>query len=433
MQASSSRPLYSFPIVAAIAAVALRLAALFAAWTWRPWVVVNPLMSGGEVVGIAHSIVSGKGFGNPLGVIATGPTAWICPAYPYLVAGVFKFAGIYTVRARLILLALNCIFAGLTVFPIYGITRRSFGARIAVLASWVWVVLPSAWQVPVRLTWDSTLNALSFTVIFWATLAVRSQRRLLVWAAYGALWAIGALINASILSLAPFFFGWLLWALRKQAAPWLKPLLVAGLVFVLGVAPWSLRNYLVFGKFIPIRSNMGLVLWLGNHPGGHGFDPTLSPFGNPQQALLYQQMGEIKYMSAKKHEAVEFMKSHPSQTLSMALSNVWTFWIDVTDRQANPWYGGSRYLSVDFMANAAVILFGLVGMLLALRSHNFYAVLYVVVLVIFPLVYYLTRPALRFRFAIEPLLAILAAYGAVCVLNWLSGAGATVSTESSQQ
>ena len=90
MQASASRPFYSSPIVAAVAAVILRLAALFAAWRWRPWVVVNPLMSGGEVVSIAHSIVAGKGFGNPLGVIATGPTAWVCPAYPYLVAGVFQ-------------------------------------------------------------------------------------------------------------------------------------------------------------------------------------------------------------------------------------------------------------------------------------------------------------------------------------------------------
>jgi Dolichyl-phosphate-mannose-protein mannosyltransferase len=433
MQVSASRPLYSFPTVAAFAAVILRLAALLAAWRWRPWVVVNPLMSGGEVVSIAHSIVAGKGFGNPLGVVATGPTAWVCPAYPYLVAGVFEFAGIYTVKARLILLALNCIFAGLTVFPVYGIAKRSFGTSVAVLASWVWVVLPSAWQIPVRLAWDSTLNALSFTVIFWATLAVRSQRRLLAWAAYGALWATGVLINASILSLAPFFFGWLLWELRKQAAPWLKPLVTAGLVFVLGVAPWSLRNYLVFGKFIPIRSNMGLVLWLGNHPGGRGFDATLSPFGNQQQALLYQQMGEIKYMSAKKHEAIEFMKSHPSQTLSMALSNVWTFWIDVTDRQANPWYGGSRYLSVDFIANFTVILFGLTGMLVALRLRNSSAALYLVVLVVFPLVYYLTRPALRFRFAIEPLLAILAAYGAVYVLNLVNGAAPRESTKSSHQ
>lgn len=418
MQASS-RPLYRSPIFIAVAAIVLRLTGLYIAFRWRPWVVLDPLMSGGEVVQIARSIVAGKGFGNPLGLIETGPTAWVCPVYPYLVAWIFMLAGTYTVKSRLILSGLNCVLAGLTVFPIYAIAKRTFGTNVAVVASWVWVVLPSAWQIPVRLAWDSTLNALSFAVILWATIAIRGQRRLSIWASYGALWAAGALINASILSLAPFLFGWLLWELRKQSLPWLKPLAVAVLVCVVGVAPWTFRNYLAFGKFIPIRSNMGLVLWLGNHPGGHGFDARLSPYGNQQQASIYKRMGEIGYMTARKHEAVAFMKSHPTETLGTALRNVCTFWFGVTDRQANPWYGGSKYLSIDFIANFLVILLGLIGMFIALRSRISSAVLYLAVLVVFPLVYYLTRPALRFRFAIEPMLAILAAYGAACVFDWM--------------
>ncbi len=34
------------PIAAAIAAAVLRLIGLYAAFRWRPWVVVNPVMSG---------------------------------------------------------------------------------------------------------------------------------------------------------------------------------------------------------------------------------------------------------------------------------------------------------------------------------------------------------------------------------------------------
>ncbi len=417
----SKPPLSYSPIFLAITASVLRLVGLYGAWRWRPWVVVNPVQSGGEVVQIARSIVSGNGFGNPLGVINTGPTAWVCPVYPYLVAGIFRLGGIYSEKSRLILLALNCIFAGLTIFPIYGIAKRTFGTHVAVLASWIWIVLPSAWQIPIRMAWDSTLDALSLAVILWATVAIREERRLWRWAAYGALWALAALINASILSLAPFLFGWLLWELRKKALPWVKPLAIAVLVCAIGVAPWTFRNYLVFGKFIPIRSNMGLVLWMGNHAGSEGFDTTLSPYGNMQQAALYKQMGEVAYMTAKKHEAVAVMKAHPTKTLGMALRNAWTLWFGVTDRQANPWYGGSKYLSIDFIANAVVILLGLVGIVLVLRSHVSSAPLYLAVLVVFPLIYYVTRPALRFRFAIEPMLVILAAYGAVCLFSWIKG------------
>jgi asparagine N-glycosylation enzyme membrane subunit Stt3 len=416
MQASSRR-LFCAPAFIAISATLLRLAGLGLLYRFRPWLVVGP-STGGEVSQIARSIVLGRGFGNPLGIVITGPTAWLCPVYPYIVAGAYKLAGIYTVKSRLLLLALNCVFAGLTVVPIYAIARRTFGTTTAVCAAWIWVVLPVAWHVPLKLAWDSTLNALSFAVLLWATLAVRSQRRWLLWAGYGALWAIAALINASILSLAPFFFGWLLWQFRKESAPWLKPLTTAALVFALGLAPWTIRNYAVFGKFVLIRSNFGLVLWMGNHPGSYGFDPTLSPFGNARPAAEYMQMGELAFMAEQKHKAYAFMKSHPGRTLGLALRNAWTFWIDVTDFQANPWYGPG-YLNSRFASNTALILLALVGAFQMLRSHNPAAPLYLAVVIFFPPIYYLSRPGLRFRFTIEPVLTILAAYGAVFVFHWI--------------
>lgn len=419
MQATFRR-LVSSPIVAAITGAALRLIALYSLFRWRPWVVVNPVMSGGEVTQIAKSIVLGKGFGNPLGVVDTGPTAWLCPVYPYIMAGFFSVDGIHTARSRLMLLALNCIFVGLTVFPIYAIAKHTFGRSTAIWASWIWVVLPSAWQIPIRLTWDSSLNALSFAILFWATLAVRGRRTLLPWAGYGALWALSVLINASIVSLAPFFFAWLLWETHKQSRPWLRPLLTAILIFILGVSPWTLRNYLVFGKFVPLRSNFGLVLWMANHSESVGFDSFSSPYGNAEQAAIYRRVGEVQYMKTKKLEAYAFMKSHPGRTLANATRNFWIFWFGVTDRDMNPWYGGSQYMSIDFIANAMVILLGLIGVLQALRSRNPAVFLYLAVLIFFPPLYYLTRPALRFRLAIEPVLAVLAAYGAVYIFTWVT-------------
>src|ERR1700690_1914492 len=53
---------------------------------------------GFEVGQIAKSIVLGKGFSSPLLMVETGPTAHLCPIYTYLVAGVFKLLGIYTVK-----------------------------------------------------------------------------------------------------------------------------------------------------------------------------------------------------------------------------------------------------------------------------------------------------------------------------------------------
>jgi len=411
------KQLFCSPVFISSAVLVSRVVGSALEWWWRPWSLNLQGPYGWEVGRVAESIASGKGFGNPLSLFDTGPTAWLCPVYPYMVGIIFKLWGICSVKSHLVLLALNFVFAALTIFPIYSIAKRTFGAEVAVLASWIWFVVPSTWILP-RYVWDSALDALSLALIFWATLAVRSQRRIMTWAAYGALWAIGALINASVLSLAPFLFGWLFWELRRQAVPWIRPMATAVLLFVLGVAPWTLRNYLVFGKFIPIRSNMGLMLWFGNHPGVHGIDTTLSPFANPVEGDLYRRMGEIPYMTAKKHEAVAFMVSHPGRTLGLTLHGVWTYWFEVSDRHNIPWYEGSTFVKAYFVLNVLLILGTFAGMALALRSRIPEAALYLSVLLFFPLVYYLTRPGLRFRFTIEPVLVVLAAYGAAYTLDW---------------
>jgi len=53
---------------------------------------------GCEVGRIALSIYEGHGFGSPL-YHPTGPTAWMTPIYPYIVAGIFKVFGLYTKAA----------------------------------------------------------------------------------------------------------------------------------------------------------------------------------------------------------------------------------------------------------------------------------------------------------------------------------------------
>src|ERR1700690_3285999 len=44
---------------------------------------------------IAASVATGKGFSSPFRV-ETGPTAWLTPVYPVLLAGIFRLFGLYT-------------------------------------------------------------------------------------------------------------------------------------------------------------------------------------------------------------------------------------------------------------------------------------------------------------------------------------------------
>ncbi|MGH9770665.1 MAG: hypothetical protein ACRD4Q_03040 [Candidatus Acidiferrales bacterium] len=412
------RRYFSSAIFIACMAFMLRLLILFLTWHSMARDQANSPY-GYEAGRIAESIASGGGFASPLASVHTGPTAWLVPIYPYLMAGIFKLWGIFSLRSRFILQTLNCAFSALTVFPIYAIAKRTFGLGIACYAAWLWVFLPNAWHIPIADIWDTSLTALLFILIFWATLAIRDQRRVFMWAVYGTLWAVGALVNASILSVLPFFLAWLAWEGWKRQSTSVLLACIALLTCVLGLMPWTLRNYRIFHKWIPLRSNFGLELWLGNNPGTDDVNSfSQHPALNSAEASLFTRLGELAYMRVKKQEALAYIRSHPAETLARVLHRVATNWFAVTDRPESTWSSSPPYVKALSLLNACLILSGWFGAVVAFRARNSQALPYLLVLLIFPLVYYLTHTLVRYRFPIDPLLAILSVNGVAAVLAW---------------
>ncbi len=399
------------PIFIVSFAFALRMVLLYLGWHYAKNPVRNNLPYGYELGQVARSIAAGRGFASPLRFAETGPTVWFTPIYPYLLAGIFKLWGIYSDLSHIIIQTLNCIFSALTIIPIHGIAKRTFGEGVAIGAAWMWVFLPTALFFPILWVWDTALIALVFSLIFWVTLAMREHRRLLPWAGYGALWVVGVLINPAILSLFPFFLGWLMWEARKQSAIWAKPAAVALLVFAIGLVPWTIRNYRVFGKFIVLRSNFGLELWLGNNPrvGADIFAQWAHPNDNPAEAEKYKQMGEIAYMEQSERDAFQFIRTHPADTALFMFRRFVNTWLGVSDSPKDSWNASPLYAKAFLFLNFVIALASLTGVLLAYRNRLPDAAPYGFVLLIFPLVFYLTHSSLRYRFPIDPILMVLTA------------------------
>jgi hypothetical protein len=238
---------------------------------------------------------------------------------------------------------------------------------------------------------------------------MREKTGLLPWAAYGALWVVGVLINPSILSLFPFFLGWLVWNARKAGIPWTKPAAAALLVFTIGLVPWTIRNYRVFDKFIVLRSNFGLELWLGNNP---NVIKTIShlehPNDNPVEGQKYKRMGEIAYMAEKQHVAFVFMKTHPQDTLKFAFYRFVETWLGADDSPVDMWATGTLSVREYVVLNSLLSLLCLLGALYASRAHHPDAAPFAMVLLIFPLVFYLTHSSPRYRFPMDPIMVVLA-------------------------
>jgi hypothetical protein len=287
---------------------------------------------------------------------------------------------------------------------------------VATWAAWIWVFLPDAVYYPMFWVWDTTLLALVFLLIFWATLAMREKREILPWLGYAALWAVGVLINPSILSLLPIFVGWLVWEAQKAGVAWLKPVSAALLLFAVCLVPWTVRNYRLFGKFIVLRSNFGLELWLGNNTDvADSLGIWQHPSTNSAEAAKFVRMGEMAYMAEKQKEAVAYMRTHPLETLNFTFRRFEIFWMVFSDSPVDVWQGGDLSVRTFLIFNTSMTLLCLLGVLAAYREGIREAFLFAAVLLVFPFVFYFTHASMRLRFPIEPIMLILAT-GAVAHL-----------------
>ena len=161
-----------------------------------------------ETGNIAYSLAQGKGFGSVFRM-DTGPTAWLAPVYPLLVAGIFKIFGIFTARAFFATVFLNILFSSAACVPVFFAGKRIGGLGWPALAAWLWALFPNAIMMPFEWIWDTSLSALLAATILWATLALAESDRVLDWCAYGLLWGFALMTNPALGALLPFLLGWL--------------------------------------------------------------------------------------------------------------------------------------------------------------------------------------------------------------------------------
>ena len=286
---------------------------------------------GYEAGRIARSIVQGRGFSSPL-FEDTGPTAWMTPVYPYLVAGVFKLFGTYTKISAIVLLSLNALMSALVCILIFLIARVSFGDRVAKWSGWAWAFCPYAIYFPVERIWETWLATLLLCMLFLITLNLENPARPeddrpRKWIVFGLLWGLAALTSPALLSVLPFLAGWIIYRRHRRGQPWFAVNAVAAIAFIAVISPWFIRNYEVFHRVVPFRDNMGIVLRLGtkgttSHWGAY----ELGPWHNEHEWNEFKQLGELGYMDKKKRQAVEFIRAHPGWYVWTSLRRAVYLW-----------------------------------------------------------------------------------------------------------
>ena len=359
---------------------------------------------------IAHSIATGGGFSSPFRV-DTGPTAWTTPVYPLLLGGVMRIFGPYTFASYVAAVLLNILFSTAVCVPLFFAAKRVGGVPLAAVSCWLWAVFPNAILLTYESLWETSLSALLGATLLWATLAVADSRRWNTWAAYGLLWGLALMTNAVLIALLPFL---LWWAWRAQAG---KPALLALAITALCCVPWTVRNYAVFHSFVPLRSILGLQLWVGNNPKAKVvWLGEQHPIHDAAQREQYVKVGEIEYMREKEHDAIRYMLTHPKHEVELVAGRFVSFWA-----------GGSAAPLRDFAAsrsdwfryvlafNLAIAFGALAGLIRLGRARSVYLIPVAVFPVVLPWAYYGTLALPRYRHPIDPVLMLLTAAALVGV------------------
>lgn len=379
-----------------------------------PHDVLAPAMFSQETGSIAKSLATGKGFSSPFGK-DTGPTAWLTPVYPLLVAGIFRVSGIFTRASFFAVVFLNALFSSGVCAAVFYAGKRTAGAGVASGAAWLWALFPNAVMFPFEWVWDTSLSAFLGATILWATLELAESKRWRDWCLYGLLWGFTLMTNPSLGSLLPFLLGWAEYRAyhanqshRGIEFHATKPALVAASIAVLCCLPWTIRNYIVFHHLVPLRSNFPLELYIGNNE-NYAPRATWPPQITKERELVrYFHLGEIPFMEDEERKALAFMRAYPQVEVRLIAHRMVAFWTGLMD----PW---QAFLSADSLVRVLLLcstvsaLGGLLGLVALLGKRSPYAFPLAACPLVFPWLYYVTHSNLRYRHPIDPAVLLLVA------------------------
>ncbi len=247
---------------------------------------------------IAANLLAGRGF-SVMFLGADGPTSQQAPAYPFLVAGAYALGGVGTPRSLLILelgqAALGGVMVGLVVLLAAEVAPRN--PRVATLAGLIAAVHPTLVYSATHVQVASLATTLLVACL---ALAYRAGRMGSARVAAGAGVCLGLLaLTDPILALVAPGMAWAI-AIGRG---WRRSARLVGLVgasAALCVAPWVVRNALVHGEVVPIKSSFGYAFWQGNCALSEGTDKVVRA---SVERKLGRRSGSLRDLNATLWEA----------------------------------------------------------------------------------------------------------------------------------
>lgn len=384
---------------------------------------------------LARQVLAGRGFTFPVDwwpiTRAGSPTAHWSFLYTLYLVAVYAVFGPHPIIARII----QAVVAGVLYPLVVGrLARRMFGARVALVAASLsalyayfvyyagalmtetFYILAVIWSLEIAIGIART-NVASAGDVRDSARRFRPGRS---WVLLGLAVGTAGLLRQLLLLFIPVLAAWLLlvtWPDRNRLNArhglllTLKGLAVTIGVVVVMIAPWTVRNYVAFHRFVPLNTNSGYAFFWGNHPiYGSTFVPIL-PNGVYQRLIPDELRGldEAALESALMTRGIGFVLQDPGRYAMLSLSRIpvyFEFW-----PSADSGLPSNIMRTLSFGIYLPFMLYGLVRALHAVRGRADQLLLICLFGAFYTVVHLLSWALIRYRLPLDGVFMPFAAVG----------------------
>ena len=349
---------------------------------------------------LARSLLAGRGYSfiekwYPF-TPANTPTAHWSFIYPPYLAAVYAIVGYHPLIARLVQGAVGGMLISLL---LYLIGRRVADETTGLVGAGLAAVYGYFIYYSAALMTEAFFIVCVLFVLYLG-LELKERPTLRGWLLLGLALGIGGLLRQTMLLFVPFLLLWLFWELRTKGIRWWYFVLPI-IVIILLIAPWTIRNYLVFHQFLPLNSNAGYALFASNNP-NLGTDWNNDEVVVPVPTELAGQ-NEAELDRALSKRGISFILNDPERYLWLTLDKTleyFKFW---------PSSESSRISNLNRVLSFGLYLpFMFLGLCLSFSRWRSFAILYLFI-VIHTGIHLLSWPAPRYRLSVDAVLMVFAA------------------------
>jgi 4-amino-4-deoxy-L-arabinose transferase-like glycosyltransferase len=208
----------------------------------------------------------------------------------------------------------------------------------------------------------------------------------------------------------------LAWLLRTRGRETIKWAAIFSLSFIVVITPWTIRNYMISGKFIPVSSHLGLPMYQSNyalgdpdflrpHPhyeGNSAFKELLQERFGP----AYQELTQPERDRIAKEEAIKIIRQHSGRYLILSTVRFFGIWYILYD-------GAPMETFLVLLINGSLLALATIAFIFFRGQWLPQAILLIILLLYYIGGYSVTITSVRFSVPIAPYVMLFAAVSIV--------------------